>query len=236
MRANLLERAGAIGTPCRECQELVFVSTDGEGYVIDITLEEPAVEADEEESPSPPWRAGAVLMPLGLLAGVVFVAWMIANTSYCSSTLPGRTGMQASGPVPTPSPVSAETPAPAPTRPALPKVMRFDSLNGINFAPNQAALPVEAEVVLVDVAERLKTAPAGALFEIGGHTDNQGSERYNKRLSLQRAESVRQFLIKRGVPAALLRAGGYGGAKPVVSNESELGREQNRRIEITRVK
>jgi outer membrane protein OmpA-like peptidoglycan-associated protein/uncharacterized protein YuzE len=235
MRANHLERAGVIGTPCRECEEQVYVETDEEGYVIGITVgEEPASESEEAETATSLLRP-TIVGPLALLAGIVFIAW-IASSTYCARALPARTATQASGPVTTPTPTPVSTPAPSPTRLPLPKVLVFDNQSGIKFAPNQTALPAAAQTVLVDVAERLKAAPAGALFEIGGHTDNRGSESYNKRLSLQRAESVRQFLVKQGVPAALLQVKGYGGAKSRASNESEEGKEQNRRIEITRVK
>jgi outer membrane protein OmpA-like peptidoglycan-associated protein len=238
MRANHLERAGVVGTPCRECDEQIFVKTDDEGYVTGIYLDGEVVDEEDgdEAAPATPLLgvSGVVIGPLALLAGALLIAWL-ASSTYCSGRLPQRPSLQASTPVATPSPTAA-APVVSPTLAPMPKVMVFDNLSGVSFAKNQTALSAEAQTSLQRVVERLKAAPSGALFEIGGHTDNQGSESYNKRLSLQRAESVRQFLVKQWVSAALLQVKGYGGAKPVMSNESEEGKEKNRRIEITRVK
>jgi len=247
MRANHLQRAGKIGTACPECSDLVFVRTDDEGYVTSIFLDGADEEYDEpyeeEEAAEDSGGgvalprfglSGAMIGPLALLGCALLLAW-VASSTYCTSRLTRRPPLLASTPVETP-PLPMETPTPSPTVAPMPKVMVFDNLSGVSFATNQTLLSAEAQASLIGVVERLKAAPSGTLFEIGGHTDNQGSEGYNKRLSLQRAESVRDFLVKQGVPAALLRVKGYGGAKPVMSNESEEGKEKNRRIEITRVK
>jgi outer membrane protein OmpA-like peptidoglycan-associated protein len=68
--------------------------------------------------------------------------------------------------------------------------------------------------------------------EISGHTDNVGTRNANLKLSRKRAQSVVKYLIKRGIPEHRLSAKGYGESKPVESNESELGRKKNRRVEI----
>ena len=67
---------------------------------------------------------------------------------------------------------------------------------------------------------------------VEGHTDSTGSAALNERLSLARAQAVRDALVIRGVAADLLDAEGYGAAWPVASNETSEGREQNRRIEF----
>lgn len=67
---------------------------------------------------------------------------------------------------------------------------------------------------------------------VEGHTDSRGGDEYNLRLSEQRAESVRDALITRGVNASRISARGYGEARPIAGNDSEAGRQQNRRVEI----
>ena len=69
-------------------------------------------------------------------------------------------------------------------------------------------------------------------IEIGGHTDFQGSFDYNIRLSNRRARSVVNYLIKNGVGEERLTYIGYGTTRPVATNETEEGRQQNRRVEF----
>lgn len=69
-------------------------------------------------------------------------------------------------------------------------------------------------------------------ISIEGHTDNAGSEAYNLRLSRKRAEAIKRFLSEAGVPESRLTASGYGEMRPIASNETAPGREQNRRVEF----
>jgi outer membrane protein OmpA-like peptidoglycan-associated protein len=69
-------------------------------------------------------------------------------------------------------------------------------------------------------------------IEIGGHTDNIGSASYNKWLSMERAKSVAQYLIDRGIPEYRLEYVGYGLEKPIADNATASGRQQNRRTEF----
>jgi OmpA-OmpF porin, OOP family len=70
-------------------------------------------------------------------------------------------------------------------------------------------------------------------INIAGHTDNTGSETTNVLLSQQRAESVRNYLVKKGCAVARLQTQGLGSAQPIVSNDTEEGRQKNRRVEVT---
>jgi OmpA-OmpF porin, OOP family len=70
-------------------------------------------------------------------------------------------------------------------------------------------------------------------IEIAGHTDGKGSDDYNNRLSQGRAESVRKYLISEGVPSTRITAKGYGKLKPIATNDTEEGRQENRRVEFT---
>jgi OmpA-OmpF porin, OOP family len=104
--------------------------------------------------------------------------------------------------------------------------------NVINFASGSAQVPRESMSMLEQAAQAIKSAPAGTVLEIGGYTDNRGNSATNLRLSQQRADSVRRFLISKGVNADSLVAKGYGDSSPIASNDSEDGRFRNRRIEF----
>lgn len=67
---------------------------------------------------------------------------------------------------------------------------------------------------------------------IEGHTDNVGSEESNLDLSQRRADSVRSYLIRRGIGAARLSTSGLGEGSPIADNDSVTGRQQNRRVEV----
>jgi len=70
------------------------------------------------------------------------------------------------------------------------------------------------------------------LIQIGGHTDNTGSEKYNQDLSERRAANVRNLLAQRGVDYNRMQVIGYGESMPVATNNTEAGRQMNRRVEI----
>jgi outer membrane protein OmpA-like peptidoglycan-associated protein len=72
--------------------------------------------------------------------------------------------------------------------------------------------------------------------EIGGHTDNSGSDEYNRQLSEKRALSVYSYLNKYGIDKKRLLLKGYGPDQPIASNDSEEGRQRNRRIEFRIIK
>ncbi|WP_281824248.1 OmpA family protein [Jannaschia rubra] len=102
----------------------------------------------------------------------------------------------------------------------------------LSFAPGEPVIDEAGDGPLGRLKEKLDACDR-AVFEIGGHTDSQGSEGGNQRLSLARAEAVRSALISRGVSPGQLIAEGYGEAQPIADNETEEGREANRRITFT---
>ena len=83
----------------------------------------------------------------------------------------------------------------------------------------------------VQVAETLQAYP-DVKVEIEGHTDNIGSDAYNQSLSERRARVVKAFLADHGVDAARMTPVGYGESQPIESNDTEEGREANRRVEL----
>ncbi len=110
------------------------------------------------------------------------------------------------------------------------------NMNVINFRSGSAQIPRESMPVLEQSASAIKAAPMGTRLEIGGYTDNAGDPAANQRLSQQRADSVRRFLIDKGVNPSALVAKGYGDSNPIASNDTEEGRFRNRRIEYKELK
>jgi OOP family OmpA-OmpF porin len=103
----------------------------------------------------------------------------------------------------------------------------------INFATGSAEIPAGDQDLIDRAAAVLKSAPAGTMIEIGGHTDSTGDPASNLKLSEDRANAVRNALISKGVGGSMLVAKGYGDTKPVASNDTEYGRFRNRRIEYS---
>ena len=106
----------------------------------------------------------------------------------------------------------------------------------VNFASGSAEVPESMAPFLKSAAADLKQLKAGHVLEIAGYTDNTGDEALNVKLSQQRAEAVREALIKYGADPDTLIAKGYGEADPVASNDTAEGRLKNRRIEYHVVK
>lgn len=101
----------------------------------------------------------------------------------------------------------------------------------IIFAPGSVDLEIDALRVVRQIAAILRDCP-DVPMEIGGHTDSQGREEMNQRLSQQRADAVLMALVARRVLTENLTATGYGESQPIADNETEEGREANRRIEF----
>jgi outer membrane protein OmpA-like peptidoglycan-associated protein len=101
----------------------------------------------------------------------------------------------------------------------------------LRFASGSAALPAN-ELPTLDRTAALLAARPELTARIEGHTDSVGSAEINKSLSLQRAQSVRQALIERGIDASRVLAVGAGSEKPIADNATPQGRRQNRRVEI----
>ena len=108
-------------------------------------------------------------------------------------------------------------------------------LKNIFFEYNKTALLPASFAELDKVVEFMKESKV-QLIEIGGHTDSDGSDNYNKTLSMGRAKSVVDYLISKGIEPQHLRAMGYGKTKPIDTNKSPEGKAVNRRVEFFLVK
>lgn len=87
---------------------------------------------------------------------------------------------------------------------------------------------------LLDDAVIILNQNADVTIELGGHTDSKGSNKYNKKLSQRRVDSVREYLINKGIKASRLTAVGYGEERPIDTNRTAEGRANNRRVEWNR--
>ncbi len=106
------------------------------------------------------------------------------------------------------------------------------ALRNIFFPTASYELLPTSNAELDKLVKLLKANPA-LRIELGGHTDNVGADAANLTLSDKRAQAVRDFIIARGVDGARITAKGYGETKPTATNETEEGRAQNRRTEVT---
>ncbi|MHC8370603.1 OmpA family protein [Pseudomonas sp. MDT1-85] len=121
---------------------------------------------------------------------------------------------------------------PASVKPVEPPVSEVITLNGnVLFAYNQSDLMPEARNELDSLMAKLQGTDVVSIKVIG-HTDSQGSDAYNQKLSERRASSVAAYLLSQGLAPDKLTSEGRGESQPVADNDTEEGRSQNRRVEL----
>ncbi len=144
--------------------------------------------------------------------------------------------------VPKPAPVApmpAPAPAPAPAPVAPPKQVVAQKVTfaaDAFFDFNKYNLKPEGKAKLDDLASKLSTINLEVIIAVG-HTDSIGSDAYNQKLSVQRAESVKAYLVSKGVEANRIYTEGKGKKQPIAPNtvngkDNPEGRAKNRRVEI----
>ncbi|EDY85483.1 outer membrane protein [gamma proteobacterium HTCC5015] len=117
---------------------------------------------------------------------------------------------------------------------ALDSVRSINLSSGAAFSTGSAKLSSKGKESLDDLAMKLKALGNGVKsVQIDGHTDSQGSESLNQRVSEQRAQAVKSYLVEQGVDGSLINTKGYGESQPVADNATAAGRAQNRRVEIS---
>jgi outer membrane protein OmpA-like peptidoglycan-associated protein len=108
-------------------------------------------------------------------------------------------------------------------------------LEGITFATGKSDITPESEQILMQALKTMQTYPE-IVVEISGHTDNVGRKASNQKLSQQRADAVKGWLVSKGIDAERMTAVGYGQDKPRVANDTAENKRLNRRIEFKRIK
>jgi OOP family OmpA-OmpF porin len=125
--------------------------------------------------------------------------------------------------------VEKAAPVPAPEKITLSGQVLFD-FNRADLRPEGRR---ELQKAIGSVKEKLQgLAVEQRQINVTGHTDAVGSDAYNQRLSERRARAVAEFMVEHGVDSRIIRARGAGEAEPVESNDTEAGRQANRRVEI----
>ena len=136
-------------------------------------------------------------------------------------------------PPPPPAPVVAETPVVAPVAPVAPAA----SSEKVSFAADalfdfdKAVLKPEGKAKLDDLASKLGAINLEVIIAVG-HTDSKGTDAYNEKLAMRRAESVKAYLQGKGIDANRIYTEGKGEKQPVADNKTDEGRAKNRRVEI----
>jgi outer membrane protein OmpA-like peptidoglycan-associated protein len=101
----------------------------------------------------------------------------------------------------------------------------------VSFAFNASELSPDAQVLVDELAEKVKADNRGLWIEIEGHTDSTGEPSYNKELGLKRAEAVRDYLYQaHGIPLHRISVYSFGEEQPVTENDTRDGRSRNRRV------
>ena len=134
---------------------------------------------------------------------------------------------KAAPPPPPPAAQPAAKPAPKPKPVAEKVTLAADVL----FDFDKAVLKPEGKAKLDDLANKIRGINLEVVIAIG-HTDSIGSDAYNQKLSVRRAESVKSYLVSKGVEPNRIYTEGKGEKQPIASNKSKDGRAKNRRVEL----
>ncbi len=126
---------------------------------------------------------------------------------------------------------------PDPSKRGCPKLVRVTEkeiiiLEQVQFDTGKATIKKVSDPLLDSVAAVLKEHPEILKLEVQGHTDNKGSKQLNAKLSQDRADSVMKAMIKRGIEASRMTAKGYGQDVPIDTNDTDAGRQKNRRVQF----
>ena len=166
------------------------------------------------------WRSSNG-MPV--MNGTNEMCWRNANWTPATA-YPGCDGAA----LPPPPPAPAAKPAPAPQPPAATKVTyAADAF----FDFDKAVLKPEGKAKLDDLIGKIKGINLEVIIAVG-HTDDIGTDAYNQRLSVRRAESVKAYLVSKGIEQNRVYTEGKGEKQPVADNRTAEGRAKNRRVEV----
>jgi outer membrane protein OmpA-like peptidoglycan-associated protein len=131
--------------------------------------------------------------------------------------------------------VTATRPPPGPDKVIL-TPSNIAITDKVQFETGKAELKPVSFSLLDEVVAVMKANPQIEVVEVAGHTDATGSADLNRKLSQARAESVVKYIASQGIQKARLESKGYGPDMPIADNETDIGREANRRVEFNIIK
>lgn len=137
----------------------------------------------------------------------------------------------AGDPPPPPLPPAPPKPEPKPERVTV-KQDRIDINEKIMFDVDKATIKPESHGLLDEIVAVIQKNPQLKKISIEGHTDSDGSDQYNQKLSEGRAGAVKAYLVDHGVTGERLTSVGFGESKPIADNGTPDGKEKNRRVEF----
>ena len=153
-------------------------------------------------------------------------------TKECDADLlPKEAPKPAPAPAPKVAPPPPPPPAPAPKPAPKPVAEKVTLAADVLFDFDKAVIKPEGKSKLDDLAGKVKAINLEVVIAIG-HTDSIGSDAYNQKLSVRRAESVKAYLVSKGIEPNRIYTEGKGEKQPVASNKTKEGRAKNRRVEI----
>ena len=133
-------------------------------------------------------------------------------------------------PEPAPAPV-VEAPAPAPEPVVEAPKTTIVTLHNVRFETNSSVLTAESRPLLDRMVSQIKEDDSITRIDVNGHTDSRGAAAYNKKLSLDRAQAVVEYMAGKGITLPMYPAG-KGEVEPIADNNTRDGRQRNRRVEF----
>src|SRR5687768_533116 len=161
----------------------------------------------------------------------------LALAAGCATEPPKPEPKPAPPPAPKPAPPPAPKPAPEPEKPKpapekpKPVAEKITFAADVFFDFDKSVIKPEGKSKLDDVSNKVRGINLEVVIAIG-HADSVGSDAYNQRLSVRRAEAVKAYLVSKGVEPNRVYTEGKGEKQPVADNKTRDGRAKNRRVEI----
>ena len=180
-------------------------------------------------------RGGIVKDPFGLCWRTGYWTPAMANAECDPDLVPKPAAAPAPKPAaPARAPAPAK-PAPAPAKPAAaaprPTTQKVTLAADALFDFDKSVIKADAKTKLDDLVGKLKAINLEVIIAIG-HTDSVGSDAYNQKLSLRRAEAVKAYMVSKGIEPNRIYTEGKGEKQPIADNKTKEGRAKNRRVEI----